>query len=116
MDVKQRELAKKVADSENRTDEPIYNLIRKKFMNEESDKVREKERVKEKRLKRKLKAKALNDEKTGRAEVIAQLGTPSDEDGEGYDEEEGYDDEDGEEYDDEDGGDFENDDDEEMSD
>ena len=80
-------------------------LIQKKFMNEEGDKLRDRQRVKDKKLKQKLKIRAL---KAGKNQgMVAELGTPDEDDEEEYsDYEEGDDneeqiDEEEEEYNDE---------------
>ena len=93
-------------DINKRTDEPYLKLIQRKIMNEEGDKLRDRQRVKEKKMKLKMKTRALRAEKLGGG-IVAELGTP-DEDEEYSDEEGDYQDEgegegEGEEYEEEEG-------------
>ena len=56
-DIKTREISQNILDSANREDEPVLDYIKKKHLNEEEDKTREKQRIREKRLKKKIKGR-----------------------------------------------------------
>jgi len=57
-DMKAQQIAQNIAEQQHRQDEPVLQYMRRKIMNEEADKLREKQRIKEKKLKKKLRLKA----------------------------------------------------------